>query len=139
MEPLYYEFRNIQAGVDVGFTTNRYSVPELVPASRYLHYITGFGILGNMKAQVYYPSGHPRNTVGANAVQRLDRRQANYLRPFRIDMVIVAGDTIEVDIWTPISYLRGAVWFYGWKFDVYKLQSAPPNYIVLNDVREGGK
>ncbi len=137
-EPLYYEFRNLVGGVDVGFSTTIYPVSDLIPAKDKLHYITAFGILGDLKAQLRYQSGAPKNTVGARSTQRLDRIQAPYDKPFNFDFMVLAGDTLEVDIESAFAGLKGAIWFYGWKFtkkDLTEAQVENKEVIRLQDVR----
>jgi len=136
IEPLYFPFINVINGVDVGFSSEIYTVPDLIPPNGRLYYITGVGVFGNIKFQIRYPSGNPRNTVGAKSVSRLDRVQAPYDIPFTFKFAVVAGDTLEVDVETPLPNTSGAIWFYGWKIKAKKVESAPSQVIVLEDVRE---
>lgn len=136
IEPLYYEFRNMYAGLEVGFSTGIYQVPDLIPPKDHLYYITAFGLQGVMSCQIRYQSGSPRNTVGARAIQRLTFYQAPFDAPFTDKFVIVAGDTLEVDLVTTYSGQKSAVWFYGYKLKVSHLDKPPAQVVVLEDVRE---
>lgn len=134
-EELYYEFQNIVSGLDAGFTTASFPVNDLIPSKRFIYYITGFGIDGDIKIQLYYQSGSPRNTVTAKAKQRLDKNQAHYLNPFKFRFVVIAGDTLDVDIVAAFANVKASVWFYGHKFKV-RNANANINAIELEDVRE---
>jgi hypothetical protein len=137
MEPLFYEFRKLTAGAEVGFSTGTESVTELIPSKDYVYYITGWGMNGKLKVQIKYPSGYPRNTTTAKTTTRLDNLQAHYLQPFTSKMALVTGDSIEVDLVADHAYTYGAIWFYGWKFYVEQTQPTSTQQIIyLEDVRQ---
>ncbi len=137
MESLYYEFRRFTGTTEIGFSTERVPVPDLVPPANKIYYISGFGIQGLMRVQLVYQSGNPRNTVGARGVQRLDWVQAPYDMPFQTPFAIVIGDTLEVDVLPNVPLLKGAIWFYGHKLAIVPYNPAQGEPIVqLEDVRE---
>ena len=142
LEPMYYEFRNRQLGVELGFATGIYPVPDLIPPPNYLYYINAIGIDGLMTVQIRYQAGAPRNTVGARSSLRLTRFQAHYLRPFNFRFVLLSSDTLECDIETRTPPTGNgwlcAVWFYGWKITVKRLETVPQGetVTVLEDVRQ---
>ena len=137
-EPLYYPFQNIVAGVNIGFITGIFPVPDLVPAKQTIHYLTGWGINGGVQVQIRYQSGAPRNTVGARSAVRLDRNQANYLIPFTDKLAVVSGDTLELDVLADFANVLATIWFYGWKLYVSApLKESPESkVVVLEDMRQ---
>lgn len=138
IEPLYYELRNFAAGVEVGFTTNIFPVPDMIPAMNIIHYVCSWGINGRVAVQIRYQAGAPRNSVGARSQQRLNRFQAPYLDPFTFKFAVIAGDTLEVDILAEIANVRAAIWFYGWKLYVEPVRNIAQgqSVVVLEDVRK---
>jgi hypothetical protein len=136
LEPLYYKFQNLTAGINVGFNSQIYQVNDLVPSSVKIYYITGFGINGDIEAQVRYQTGSPRNTVDARTSQRVSQLQAHYLNPFTFHFCVVAGDTLDVDILAAFAGVKAEMWFYGWKYKISRVPTEPPKFIELEDVRQ---
>jgi len=134
-EPLYYKFQNLVAGIDEGFSSQIYQVNDLVPSSIKVYYITGFGINGDIEAQVRYQTGSPRNTVDARSSQRVSQLQAHYLKPFSFHFATVAGDTLDVDIEAAFAGVKAEIWFYGWKYKI-RMVTNPTKFIDLEDVRQ---
>jgi hypothetical protein len=138
IEPLYYELRQYTGGIETGFNSAIYQVPDIMPSNNFLHYIGAFGIYGKIQVQLRYQAGSPRGTVGTRSLQRLDRYQAFYLIPYTFKFVIVTNDTLEVDVLADFPGVKAAIWFYGWKMKVQKVDVLPAGqkFIELEDVRE---
>ncbi len=137
-EPLYYEFRNLISGVDVGFQSARYNIQNLIPGLDFVYYINSWGINGGIKAQVMYPADNLRNAPGAAPTQRLNDLQASMTHPFTMRMAIVGGDSVGLDILADFPGVLAGVWFYGWKIKVQPLKTAPKEgtpVVILDDVR----
>lgn len=120
LEPLFYEFKHYSSstGLEDGFTSDIFSIPDLIPPKEFIYYFTAVGIKGKLEVQIRYQAGTPRNTVVAKSTQRLNRFIAHYTDPFKFRFALLNGDTIEADIVPDHANTFGSIFFWGWKLVV---------------------
>jgi len=99
-------------------TTSKTTISELRPESDEIYLIRKIGINGGVTIHLYFPRDIPRGTPHGGDI-KLDRYQANYLKPKRIEFAIKQ----EVEPYLNIenaysSSITADIWFYGLKFRV---------------------
>lgn len=138
LEAFFLEYRNIVAGIDVGFNSGQlYRIEDLQPDTTHVYIIQRVAIFGTLRIRIQLPIGVPHFTV-LRTEQYFGTELASLAAPLPLNFAMTRNDVVGIQTITAFAPDHSAVYFFGYLAEVEEVKENPKSIplIVIKDVRE---